>query len=196
MSTSEFPEPSQAEPGHAEPNPTGAAAGLTSELAQRRAKTVVLDNSRSVIWMTMGCGIIAVPMGICMMLEGGSLLFPVSAITFRAGLAAAQWILGGFMMCMMLPWAWKWGKRLLGFSVKLDARGVYFNLVPKERPGGMFMAWEQVAAVQQKRVGKIWEYSIVGKDGSWASYSTYTFFRPGHVARMIAKRAGLTIQKS
>ncbi len=190
MSTSEFPEPDQAEP-----NQIGLVAGTSSELAGRRARTVVLHNSRSVCWMTMGCGIVAVPLGICMVLEGGSLLFPVSAITFMAALAAAQWILGGFMMCMMLPWAWKWGARMLGFKVKLDARGVNFNLAPKKQPSGMFMAWEQVASVQQKRVGKIWEYTIFGKDGSWATYTTYTFFRPGHVARMIAARAGLTIQK-
>ena len=67
---------------------------------------------------------------------------------------------------------------------------------PVEKPGKMFMAWNEVASVQQKRVGKIWEFTIVAKDGSWASYTSNSFFRSKHVARTIAERAGLTIQES
>jgi hypothetical protein len=99
------------------------------------------------------------------------------------------------MMCMMLPFAWKWGARMLRFHVKLDARGADFNLGTKKKPDEWFMPWEQITAVQQKQVGKIREFTIVGKDGSWVRYNTYTFFRPRHVARKIAERAGLTIQK-
>jgi hypothetical protein len=144
----------------------------------------------------MGCGIVAVPLGICMVLEGGSLLFPLNAISFIAVVAAVQWILGGFLMCMMCPWLWKWSTRMLAFNVKLDARGVDFNLGTTKKPGELFMAWDQVASVQQKRLGRIWEFTIVAKDGSWASYTTNSFFRSKHVARTIAERAGLTIQMS
>jgi hypothetical protein len=165
-------------------------------MAEHRARTVVLHNSRLVCWMTMGCGIVAVPMGICMVLEGGSLLFPLNAITFVAVVAAGQWILGGFLMSMMLPWVWKWGTRMLSANVKLDARGVDINLGTKKKPVQMFVAWDQVASVQQKRLGKIWQFTIVAKDGSWVSYTTNSFFRSKHVARTIAERAGLTIQKS
>jgi hypothetical protein len=70
---------------------------------------VVLHNSRLVCWLTMGMGIISVFMGICMMLMEVSLLFPLSAITFMRVFAAIQWGLGGFLMCMMCPWLWKWG---------------------------------------------------------------------------------------
>jgi len=146
--------------------------------------------------MTMGMGIVAVPLGICMVFEGGSLLIPLNAITFLGVLAAAQWILGGFLMCMMLPWTWKWGARLLAVNVKLDARGVDLNLGTKKKPIEMFVAWDQLASVQQKRVGKIWQFIITAKDGRWASYTTNSFFRSIHVARTIAERAGLTIQKS
>ena len=184
--TSEFPNPGQA----------AAAAGITSELAGLRAKPLLLRNSRTVCWMTIGCGIIAVPLGICMVLEGGSLLFPLSAITFIAVVAAAQWIVGGFLMCMMLPWVWKWGTRMLSVYVKFDARGVDLNLGTKKKPVEMFMAWDQVASVQQKRLGKIWQFTIVAKDGSWVSYTTNSFFRSKRIVRMIAERAGLTIQKA
>jgi hypothetical protein len=190
MSTTEFPDPNQAEASQAT-----MSAGTTSELAHLRSRTVVLHNSRFVCRLTMGMGVISVPLGICMVLEGGSLLYPVSAINFMAVLAAAQWILGGVMMCAMCPWAWKWGIRMLSVNVKLDAKGVDFNLGTKKKPDEFFMAWEQVTAVQQKRAGKVWQYIILGKNGDYATYSTYTFFRPTHVARKIAERAGLTVQK-
>ncbi len=184
MSASEFPEPSQ----------SGMAAGMTAEIAAHRARTVDLHNPRFLCWTAMVCGILAAPLGICMMLEGGSLLFPVSAITVRTAVAAGQWILGGFLMCMTCPWAWQWGTRILGLHVKLDARGVDFKLGTKKRPSDLFLAWEQVAAVQQKRVGTAQEYTVLGKDGSRASFTSNTFYRSQRIARMIAERAGLTIQ--
>ena len=174
---------------------SGEAAGITSEIALRRARTVVLHNSGIVCWMTMGTGVVSVFMGVCMMLMVYTLVIPLNAISFMRVLAAAQWGLGGLMMCMMCPWLWKWGTRMLNFNVKLDARGVDFNLGTKKKPGELFMAWEQVAAVEQKRVGNVQEFTILGKDGSRASYSSMTFFRSKHVARKIAEGAGLTIQK-
>jgi drug/metabolite transporter superfamily protein YnfA len=185
MSTREFPEPI----------PSGLDTSISSEIAGRRARTLVLHNSRIVCWMTMGMGIISALLGVCMVMMCVSLLFPVSAITFMRVLAAAQWGLGGLMMCLMLPWLWKWGATMLNSRVKLDARGVDFNLGTAKQPGKLFMAWEDVAAVQQKPMGKVREYTILGKDGSRASYTSYTFFRPTHVARKIAEHAGLTIQK-
>jgi hypothetical protein len=186
MSAREFPEP----------NPSGVDTGITSEITGLRARTVVLHNSRIVCWMTMGMGIISTLLGVCMVAMCISLLFPVSAITFMRVLAAAQWGLGGLMMCLMLPWLWKWGATMLSSRVKLDARGVDFKLGTAKPAGALFMAWEDVAVVQQRRIGKVQEYTILGKDGSRASYTSYTFFRPTRVARKIAERAGLTIQKS
>jgi hypothetical protein len=195
MSTSEFPEPGQANSSQTRQMQSGPAAGVTAETAAYRARTVDLHNPRFLCWTAMVCGILSVPLGMCMMLEGGSLLFPVRAITFRLAIAAGQWILGGFLMCMTCPWAWQWGTRMLGLHVKLDARGVDFNLGTKKKPGELFMAWEQVAAVQQKRVGQVREYTVLGKDGSRASFTSNTLFRSQRIARMIAERAGLTIQK-
>jgi hypothetical protein len=189
--TSEFPEPDPAKPAEGAVVPNKPA-----ELAAHSARTVVLHNSRIVCWLTMGMGIISVLLGICMMLMVISLLFPLRAITLMRVFAAVQWGLGGFLMCMMCPWLWKWCTRMLGFSVKLDARGVDFNLGTKKQPRELFMAWENVAAVQQKRSGNVWEFTIVAKDGGWASYTSYSFFRSKHVARTIAERAGLTVQKS
>jgi hypothetical protein len=73
---------------------------------------------------------------------------------------------------------------------------VDFNLGTKKKPQELFMAWEHVVSVQQKRVGNAQEFTILGTDGSRATFSSYTFFRPRKVARMIAERAGLTVQKA
>jgi hypothetical protein len=170
-------------------------AGITAEIARLRATTVVLHNSRIVCWLTMTMGPVAVFVGLCMIVMVCTLVFPLSAITWIRGLAATQWGMGAVGMFTMCPWVWQWGTRMLSFNVKLDARGVDFNLGTKKKPNEMFMAWDQVAAVEQKRLGNAWEFIVLGKDGSRASYSSYTFFRPKRVARMIADRAGLTIQK-
>jgi hypothetical protein len=37
---------------------------------------------------------------------------------------------------------------------------------------------------------------VIGKDGSEARFSSYTFFRPKHVLRLIAERTGLAIQEA
>jgi hypothetical protein len=84
---------------------------------------------------------------------------------------------------------------MLNFRVKLDQRGADFNLGTKKKPVELLMLWDKVASVQQKRVGNAQEFTIMGTDGSRATFTSYTFFRPKKVARMIAERAGLSIQK-
>jgi hypothetical protein len=95
----------------------------------------------------------------------------------------------------MCPWLWKWGLRMANYKVKLDELGVDFNLGTKKKPSELFMPWDRVASVQQKRVNNAQKFTILGTDGSSAIFSSYTFFRSKRVARMIAERAGLTIQK-
>jgi hypothetical protein len=191
MSTSEFPEAGQVpEPGQAVP-----VAGAAFQIAGRSAHVVVLHNSRIVCWFTIAIGVIGSIFGVCMMLMVFTLVFPLSAISFMRVLAACQWGGGGLLMCLMLPWTWTWSTKMLHANVKLDAQGVDFKLGTKKRPLAVFMAWEQVAAVKQRRVGNVMEYSFLGKDGSRAAFTSLTFFRSKRVARMIAEHAGLTIQQ-
>lgn len=186
MSAREFPKPGQ----------SATEAGLTSKIAPHRAGVVVLRNNRIVCWLMMGLGICSLFLGICMMLMVVSLLFPVSALSFMRIFAAVQWGLGGLAMSAMCPPLWKWGLRMMHSSVKLDELGVEFNLGTKRQPQDLFMAWEQVASVGQKRVGNAQEFTVLGRDGGRAIFNSYTFFRSKHVARTIAKRAGLTVQRT
>jgi hypothetical protein len=78
----------------------------------------------------------------------------------------------------------------------MDVRGAMFNLGTKKRPSDLFLAWDQIAAIWQKRVGNAQQFYVQGRDGSEARFSSYTFFRPKKVARLIAERTGLPIQKA
>jgi hypothetical protein len=185
MSSNDFAEPGQGE----------VITEIRSTLATERARTIVLCNSRIVCWLTMFMGICALFIGLCMMLLAASFFIPTSALNFGRVLSALQWGLGGVIMCLMCPWLWRWGSRMINFKVKLDERGADFKLGTKKKPRTLFIPWEQVASIQQKRVGNAQEFSILGSDGSRASFTSRTFFRPGKVARIIAERAGLAIQK-
>lgn len=176
-------------------NPTPAAAGITSHLAELRARPLLLRNSKFVCWLTMAIGILSLFFGVCMLLMAASLLFPLSGMPAGRAFNAAAWGVCGLVMCITCPWLWKLGAGMVNFHVQLDARGVGFNLGTKKQPRQLFMPWDEVAAIQQRRVGNAQEFTVFARNGSQASYSSYTFFRPRHVARAIAERAGLPIQK-
>ena len=71
-----------------------------------------------------------------------------------------------------------------------------FNLGTKNKPSNLSLTWDQIAAIKHKRVGNAQQYFVQGTDGSEARFSSYTFFRPEKVARLIAARTGLTIQEA
>jgi hypothetical protein len=176
-------------------NPGAASVGVTSDIAEHRARHVVLHNSRLVCMVIMGIGVCSLLIGICMVLMIFSVLSPLSAISFMRVLAAAQWGLGGFMFCYLCPAMWNMGLRMMHKRVKLDERGAEFSLGTKKKPVDLFMAWDDIVAVKQQRVGNAQQFTIQGTEGSFAQFSSYTFFRPKRVARMIAERVGQTIQK-
>jgi hypothetical protein len=181
--------------GVIQPNQGSAGAGITAEIAEHRAKTVVLHNSRILCWAVMGLGVCSLFIGICMMLMVISVLTPWSNIGFMRVMAGAQWGLGGFLFAYMCPSLWKWGLAMAHKRVTMDERGVDLRLGTKKKPVELFMAWDTISAVKQQRVGNAQQFTIQGSDQSYAQFSSYTFFRPKRVARMIAERVGLTIQK-
>jgi hypothetical protein len=194
MGISEAIQPQVTQPNTDAIRPQGAA-GITADIAGHRAGKTVLHNSRLLCGVTMAMGVCSAFIGVCMVLMVFSVLTPLSAISFLRVLAAAQWGLGGAMFCMLCPGLWKWALRAGYRKVTLDERGAEFQLGSKIKPVGLFMEWSNIASVQQKRAGNGFEFTITGKDGSYVSYNSYSFFRPKHVARMIAQRAGLTVQR-
>ncbi len=171
-------------------------AGITSEIENNRAIPMMLRNSRFGIGVTMIGSIVSVFFAVCMAL----MVFSVfsSGGGFSAGnlYNAFWWGLGALAFGSGCPWMWKLSLGMAVYKVMLDSRGVSFNLGTKKRPSDLFLAWDQIAAIKHKRVGNAQNYYVLGKDGSQAIFSSYTFFRPKKVARLIAERAGLAIHEA
>ncbi|MGD0345712.1 MAG: hypothetical protein ABSA85_03095 [Terracidiphilus sp.] len=182
MSTTGFPAP-------------GSGAGITSQIAMHRATPVVVENSRLLIAVTMICSILSAFFAVCMVLMVFSVL---SSGGFSGGnlYNAMWWSFGAFAFGYGCPWMWKLSRAMAGYRVTMDGRGVMFNLGTKKQPSDLFLAWDQIAAIWHKRVGNAQQYYVQGRDGSEARFSSYTFFRPKKVARLIAERTGLPIQEA
>jgi hypothetical protein len=146
-----------------------------------RATPVLLVNSRVLI----GC---MVPMVFSVFSSGGSSggnLF-----------SALRWGLAALVFGYGCPRLWTLARAMAHHRAMLDSRGVMFNLGTKKQPSDLFLAWDQIAAIRHKRVGNAQQYLVIGRDGSEARFSSYTFFRPKKVARLIAERTGLAIQEA
>ena len=173
----------------------GPGAGITSQIANNRAIPMVLHNSRFLIGVTMICSIISAFFAVCMALM-------VFSVLSSGGLSGGNlynafwWGLGTLAFGYGCQRLWNLSRAMAGYRVTLDSRGVNFNLGTKKKPSDLFLAWDQIAAIKHKRVGNAQQYTVQGSDGSEARFSSYTFFRPKKVARMIAERTGLAIQKA
>jgi hypothetical protein len=154
----------------------------------------VVRNSRFLIGLTMTGSLVGAIMGVCMVLMVFS-VFSSGGFSGGNALSAAQWGLGGLLFLYMGFWLWKMARAMAGYRVSLDSRGVEFNLGTKKTPANLFLAWDQITAIKHKRVGNAQQYWVHGSDGSEARFSSYTFFRPKKVARLIAERTGLAIQQ-
>jgi hypothetical protein len=183
MSTTEFPA-------------SGPGAGINSQIEFIRSKPVVLRNSRFLCWVTLSGSFFAAVMSIGMVLMVFSLIFPTSELNGDRGWGAVGWGIAALALGFMCPRLWALGRAMAGYQVYLDGRGVAFSLGTKKAPAELFLAWDQIAAIKYQRVGNVQRCWVEGTDGSEATFSSYTFFRPKKVARMIAERAGLAIEKA
>ena len=174
----------------------GPDAGIDSEIGVKRATPLVLRNSRFLCGVTMFGGLFAAVMSVCMVLMVISLMFLQGGLSAGKGFTALQWGVSALATACMCPWLWKMGRAMACYRVVMDGRGVTFNLGTKKNPADLLLAWDQIAAIEFNRTGNIQRCCVSGKDGSEARFSSYTFFRPKKVARLIAGRAGLTIQKT
>jgi hypothetical protein len=57
------------------------------------------------------------------------------------------------------------------------------------------MPWDQIRAIQHNHVANADLYTVLGKDGSSARFSSDTFFHSKTIARLIADRAHLSIEE-
>jgi hypothetical protein len=174
----------------------GPGAGINSQIEINRAQPVVVRNSRILIGATLIMSLFAAFIAACLLLLAMSLLFPLSDLTLDKARSASLWVLYATASACSCPWLWSVGRAMAGYKIQLDSRGVEFNLGTKKKPADLFLAWDQITAIKRRRLGVNKQYLIDGVDGSEVIFSSVTFFRPKKVARLIAARTGLEIQKS
>jgi hypothetical protein len=90
---------------------------------------------------------------------------------------------------------WAQGTDMAFYQVSFENDGLRFRLGTKQKPEEQFFAWNQIAAVEYKRVVNTQYGSVVGKDNTLAQFSSYTFFRPKKLAKLIAARAGQPLRE-
>ena len=185
MGASEFPSA----------NTEGMSGIVTAQIQANRARIVVVRNSRIYVGAVFLTSIAAAFIGICAALMALSLVFPINAFTVARAISAAQWGFTGVFLALMCPFLWSLARRMAHYSVRLDSSGVQFHLGTKPAQGELFLPWDQIIAIQQQRVGNSMQFTVKAADGAYAQYSSYTFLRPKRVARLIAERTGLAIQK-
>jgi hypothetical protein len=177
------------------PVPGPGAAGITSQMEMYRATPVVVRNSRLLLGFTMICSILFGVIAVCMALMVFS-LFSTGGSSGGNLFSALRWGIAALAFGYACPRFWKLFRAMANHRATMDSRGVMFNLGTKKQPADLFFAWDQIAAISHKRVGNAQQYSVLGKDGSEASFTSYTFYRPKKVARLIAERTGLPIQEA
>jgi hypothetical protein len=181
MSASEFPRP-------------GESGDINSAIAMNRAHTMVLRNSRLGVALYLLISAGSLFMAGCMALMVVYLLFLSGRLSFMLGMAAAQWGFGAFCFVLMAGYMWKLGRHMARYRVTLDERGVDFKLGTRKKPEEVFMPWDNLILIEQRRVGNSWQFLVKGRDGSSAQFSSYSFFRAKKIVRLISERAGIAVR--
>jgi len=176
-------------------NSAGMPRIIPAQIEANRARVVVIHNSRILLAVIFLIGISSAFVGICAVLYAISLFFPLTGFSFLRGVAAAQWLLSGFLFASMCPYLWKMASKMAHPRVRFDSSGVQFNLGTRTTPLALNMTWNQVSSIEQRRIGNAQQFTVKAADGSYVQFNSYTFFRPRRVARLITERTGVPIQK-
>jgi hypothetical protein len=95
----------------------------------------------------------------------------------------------------LAAYMWTQGDRMAFYQVSFESEGVRFRLGTESSPQEQFFSWDQIAAVEYKRIVNIQSGAVVGKDNRLVQFSSYTFFRPKTLVNLIASRSGLPIRE-
>ena len=173
----------------------GPDAGIHSGIEAERAQWVVVRNSRFLLGVVFAASLAAAFMAACFALIALSVLVPVHGMSFSRLANASSWAFAGLCTFLSCPWLWKMGKIMAHNEARLDSRGVDFLFGSSKAPRELFLAWDQIDSIRNRRSGNSQVFTVTARDGSEAMFSSYSFFRPRKLARLIAARAGRTIEK-
>ena len=159
-------------------------------------QALVFRNHRFLIGMVKFSGIVALILGAGFFFAGLVKVFhtPGTAVHKLAGVLGVS--IGAAFTVGLSVYMWNQGGRMAFYqAVSFEKEGLRFRLGTEQNPQEEFFAWEQIAAVEYKRVVNTQYGSVVGKDNRLVEFSSYTFFRPKKLVKLIAARAGQSIRE-
>jgi hypothetical protein len=156
-------------------------------------RPTLLRNNRVLIFLTFLGSITALGASLCMVVVALMSFLPFGALNMDRFAAGALWLLGAWLMAMSQVFLWRQGNLMTQCSVLLDTRGAHFMLGNTTGDKEVFMPWNGIEAVHYKRIENTQKFTILGSDTSIVTFTSYSFYRPRRVARLIAERAGLPL---
>jgi hypothetical protein len=169
------------------------ALGIRRQVNLSGAHPILLRNNRILIFLSFLGSIAALFVALCMVLVSLTSIFPLSAMSLDRGAAGALGFLGAWLMAMAQVYLWRQGHMMAQCSVLLGDDGAHFRLGNTENAREAFMPWNGIEAVHYKRISNAHKFTILGMDSSTVTFTSYSFYRPKRVARLIAERAGLPL---
>ncbi len=175
----------------AKPVLDGIVMSATAQVGIR--KPVVLRNSRVVIALLLLASCVGIVSGAGFgLLALGCLL---SAFTWGGLYNAGWWVFGAIGSAIMGAQLWSLRLSMARNRIRLTSEGVYFHLNAKKQEPEVFFAWGEVTRIAYRRSANVHYCSVVAKGGREVDFSSFTFVRPKHVARIIAAYAGQSLEE-
>jgi hypothetical protein len=168
-------------------------AGIGQQRESIGMRQMLVRNSRILVGLTFLGSVASFCISLCLAVLACSSLFPLRAITFDRIAIAFLWSLCAWVMAMAHVFLWRQGRLMAYCSVLLDNYGVHFRLDGTRDSKEIFLPWNGIAAVRHKRIPKVQKVTVLGADTSTVTFTSYSFYRPRKVARLIAARAGLPL---
>jgi hypothetical protein len=169
------------------------AQGARQQVDLSDAHPTLLRNNRILIFFSFLGSIVALFVSLGMVLVSLNSFFPLRAMNPDRAAAGALGVFGAWLMAMAQVYLWRQGKLMAHCSVLLDDDGAHFKLGNTENYKEVFMPWNGIEAVHYKRLPNAHKFTILGTDSSTVTFTSYSFYRPKRVARLIAERAGLPL---
>jgi hypothetical protein len=170
-----------------------AGPGVSQQLHLVGERPMLLRNNPVLIFLTYLGSIAALLISLSMLFVALTTVFPLRAMTPDRFAAAALLVLGAWLMAMTQVFLWRQGNLMAYCSVLLDSFGAHFKLGNAADAKEVFMPWNGIEAVHYKRIQNGQKFTILGADTSTVTFTSYAFYRPKRVARIIAERAGLPL---
>ena len=169
------------------------SSGVRRPIHLTGRQPMLLRNNRVLIFLSYLGSLVALGVGLCMVAVAATYFFPVRSLNLDRFAAGALFGFGAWLMAMSQVYLWRQGNLMANCSVLLDARGAHFSLGKTGEGEEVFMPWSEIEAVHYKRFENAQKFTILGADSTTVTFTSYSFYRPRRVARMIAEHAGLPL---